>query len=55
MNEDLLMQALKKIDDLSKKLEKYYDLLHIENELDFILNGTYIVESDIDNIVSGNY
>ncbi|MFQ6752237.1 MAG: hypothetical protein ACLRFL_01560 [Clostridia bacterium] len=55
MNEELLMQALKKIDDLNKKLEKYYDLLHIENELDFVLKGTYIMDTDIDNIVSGNY
>jgi len=55
MSEDLLMQALKKIDELSKKLEKYYDMLKIENELDFILNGTYVFDSEIENLMAGNY
>ena len=27
----------------------------IENELSFILNGTYILQSDIDNIINGTY
>ena len=55
MNEEILMQALKKIDELSKKLEKYYDLLRVDNELDFVLKGTYLVDQDISNVLSGNY
>lgn len=53
--EELLDLALKKIDVLEKKIERYYSLLKIDNELDFILNGTYILEADYENIMSGNY
>lgn len=55
MNEEMMTLALKKIEDLNKKLEKYYDLLRVENELDFILKGTYIFNEEIDNIMFGNY
>ena len=54
MNE-LLELALKKIDILEKRLEKYYSLLKIDNELDFILNGTYILQSDFDEVMAGQY
>ena len=53
--EETLDLALKKIADLEKRLEKYYNLLKTENELNFILNGTYLLNQDIDNILSGNY
>ena len=53
--EELLELALKKIDILEKKLEKYYSLLKIDNELDFVLNGSYIVQEDIDNVLMGQY
>ncbi len=55
MNNDLLEQVLKRVADLERKLERYYYLLHIENELDFILNGTYLSSEDIDNVLTGNY
>ncbi len=55
MNEEMVQLALKKIDELTKRLEKYFDILRIENELDFILKGTYVLQSDIDAIMSGNY
>ena len=53
--EELLELALKKIDVLEKKLEKYYSLLKIDNELDFILNGSYIIQEDLDNVLVGQY
>ena len=53
--EELLELALKKIDILEKKLEKYYSLLKIDNELDFVLNGSYILQEDIDNVLVGQY
>ena len=55
MNEDMVQLALKKIDELSKKLEKYFDILKVENELDFVLKGTYVLENEIAKVVSGNY
>ena len=55
MNEEMVQLALKKIDELTKRLEKYFDILRIENELDFILKGTYVLQSDIDAIMAGNY
>lgn len=53
--EEMLMLALKRIDELEKKLERYYNLLRVENEIDFILKGTYLLDSDMQNIMSGNY
>lgn len=54
MQEDLDL-ALKRIAELERRLEKYYQLLHIDNELDFVLNGTYIAPVEIENIVDGAY
>ncbi len=51
----LIELALKRISDLERKLEKYYEILKIENELDFILNGTYVFEDEIKSIVDGTY
>lgn len=53
--EELLELAIKKIDVLEKKLERYYALLKVENEIDFILKGTYALEEEIQSIVSGSY
>lgn len=53
--EELIQLAIKKIADIEKKLEKYYQLLKTENELNFILNGTYLLNQDIENILIGNY
>lgn len=47
--------ALKKIDDLEKKLERYYQLLFISDELDMILKGFYILEEDLQGILNGSY
>lgn len=54
MNE-LLDLALKRIAELEKKLERYYKLLNITNELDFILNGSYVLNDNLADILAGNY
>ena len=53
--EELLELLLKKVAFLEKKVEMYYQMLKIENELDFIINGTYLMEEDVNNILLGNY
>lgn len=55
MDNNLLEILLKKVNELEKKLELYYELLKIENEISFILNGTYCFESEIDAVVNGTY
>ena len=54
MNEEL-EDIMRRLCDLERKLEKYYDLLVRQNELDFVLNGTYILEDDIDDILDGTW
>lgn len=51
--EELIELALKRIEALEKKLEEYFSLLKVGNEIDFILKGTYVLQSDIDNILAG--
>lgn len=51
--EELLELALKRIENLEKKVEKYFHILKIDNELDFVLNGTYLSEDDVGKIISG--
>lgn len=53
--EELLLKAMKRNDDLSNKLERYYQFLKFENELDMVLKGTYITEMEIENLLQGNY
>ncbi len=53
--EETLELAMKKISELERKLENYYQILFIENELDFILRGSYIVEDELSKVISGNY
>ena len=54
MQEDLEL-ALKRIAELERKIEIYYQLLHIDNELDFIINGTYVSPNEMDAVVNGSY
>lgn len=51
--EELLDMLLKKINTLEKKIEKYYQMLKIDNELTFIINGTYLLEDDVNNLLQG--
>ena len=53
--EELVELALKKIENLEKLVEKYFQMLKIENELDFIVKGTYVTEEEVNKICSGNY
>ena len=53
--QEMIELCLKKINDLEKKLEKYFQLLKVENELDFVLNGTYLRSEELENIMLGNY
>ena len=46
---------LKKVNELERRLERYYQLLLIRDELDFILKGKYICETDLDEIFNGTY
>lgn len=51
--EELIELALKRIEALEKKLEKYFSILNVGNEMDFILKGTYVLQSDIENVMAG--
>lgn len=53
--QELIELALKKIDDLERKLEKYYSMLFVGNEIDFILKGTYVLEKDVENALTGAF
>lgn len=53
--EEMLQLALKRIELLEKKVEKYYHILKVDNELDFVLRGTYLTDQDINNFLIGNY
>ena len=55
MENEVVELAFKRILNLEKKLELYYNMLKTENELSFILNGTYYLQEEIDNILNGNY
>lgn len=53
--EELVEDLIKKVEDLEKKVETYYQLLIVNNELDFIMKGSYILKDDIDEILDGSY
>ena len=55
MDTNIIETLLDRILNLEKKVEKYYELLKIENELDFILNGTYFFAEELADVIEGNY
>ncbi len=55
MENNLIEIAYKKIVDLEKKLLIYLDEYKTKNELDFILCGGYIIDSELDEIINGTY
>lgn len=55
MNFNVVEMQLKKLMDLEKKLESYFKMLKVDNELTFIMNGTYLVEDELQNILNGIY
>ena len=46
---------LKRINEIEKKLESYFNHLKVDNELDFVLKGTYSLKGEILNIINGEY
>ena len=55
MNNELVELTYKKLLELDKKVELYYEMLKVENELHFILNGTYLMEEDLLQVLNGEY
>ena len=55
MDMELLELTYKKVVELEKKLELYYELLKVENELEFVLKGSYFLEVELDAILNGTY
>ena len=55
MDMELLELTYKKVVELEKKLELYYELLKVENELEFILKGSYFLEEELEAILNGTY
>lgn len=55
MDIELLELTYKKVMELEKKIELYYELLKVENELEFILKGSYFLEEELENILNGTY
>ena len=53
MEKELIEMLLKRVEALEKRLERYYKILKIDNELSFILNGSYCFEEDISKIMNG--
>lgn len=53
--EELLDLAINKIANIERKIEKYFQILKVENELDFVLNGSYILNDALGEIISGQY
>lgn len=51
----MLELALKKISTLEKRVEKYYSMLNINNELDFVMKGSYYLDEDLNKIMMGDY
>ena len=46
--EEMIELALNKIGELEKKVEKYFEILEVKNELDFILKGSYVLKEELD-------
>lgn len=54
METGIIASLQKRVNELSKKLELYYQLLECKNELDFVIRGTYLT-NELTNVLSGNY
>ena len=55
MSEQMIEQLNQRVFNLEKKIETYYRLLKIEDELDFVLNGNYYLNDEIGKILIGDY
>lgn len=45
----------KKIEELEKKVDLFYQLLLVKNELDFVLKGYYVLDEEIEDVLNGDY
>lgn len=55
MSEQMIEQLNQRVFNLEEKIETYYRLLKIEDELDFVLNGNYYLNDEIGKILIGDY
>lgn len=55
MDNEEIERAIQKIYQIEKKMEKYYEMLKLENELDFILKGGYVLKDELQKILDGEY
>ena len=55
MDNEEIERAIQKIYQIEKKMEKYYEMLKLENELDFILKGGYVLKDELQEILDGEY
>ena len=55
MEKITIEHLLKRLNELEKRLENYFSYLKTDNELDFILKGTYVLKADVLNIINGLY
>lgn len=46
---------LKKLNDLERRLELYYQLLFIRDDLDLVLKGKYVTNEQMEGIYDGTY
>ncbi len=46
---------LKKLNDLERRLELYYQLLFIRDDLDLVLKGKYVTSEQMEGIYDGTY
>lgn len=53
--DELILKVMKKNEELSNKLERYYQFLKFDNELDAIIKGVYVTDGEIENILKGMY
>ena len=53
--DEIILKVMKKNEELSNKLERYYQFLKFDNELDAIIKGVYVTDGEIENILKGIY
>ena len=53
--DEIILKVMKKNEELSNKLERYYQYLKFDNELDAIIKGVYVTDGEIENILKGIY
>ena len=55
MEANLIDITYKRLVELEKRINMLLDEYRTKNELDFILCGGYILDSELDNILDGTY